>query len=303
MAPPQHRLSRILAWRAEAIGFELFSWLLRRLPSDLVSDLGGWLGRTIGPLTSAHRIALRNLELALPELPLDERRRIALEHWASFGRYIFEFPIAERLTPAKGRMEVVEPERMAAILASGRPAVFISGHFANPDLMAAAILDAGIVCDITYRAPNNPFVDKSFAASRWRYGVRLFAPKGRQGARELIEGLKAGRSIAMMNDQRYDGGAEGLFFGHPVRTNPAAARLAQRFGTFIQPLSLQRTRGARFRLVAHEPIHVAALEDPAAAVTATVQAINDFIEARVRERPEEWWWMHKRFPPEVYSRS
>ena len=303
MAAPQHPLSRILAWRAEAALFHVFSWLLRRLPADWVSATGAALGRAVGPRSSAHRVAMRNLELALPDLPLDERRRIAVEHWASFGRYIFEFPVTDRLTPASGRVEIIGAERLEAVRASGRPAVFISGHFASAEVMTAVILQAGIVCDITYRAANNPFVDKAIVEGRRRVGVRLFAPKGAQGARELIEGLRAGRSIAMMNDQRYDAGVEGRFFGQAVKTNPAAARLAQRFGTIIQPMSIQRTRGARFRVVVHEPITVPEREEPAAAVAETVQAINDFIEARVRERPEEWWWMHKRFPPEVYRRG
>jgi KDO2-lipid IV(A) lauroyltransferase len=290
-----------LAWRAEAFGFDLFSLLMRALPPDFASALGAALGRTMGPLTGAHRTARRNLTLAFPRMGPAERNAILAAQWENFGRYIFEFPIADRLTPASGRVELIGAERFAEIRASGRAAVFISGHFSNIEIMAAVILAQGVTCDVTYRAANNPYVDERIKTSRFNYGVRLFAPKGAEGARDLLEALHAGRSIAMLNDQRYDGGVAGDFFGHEVMTNPAAARLALRFGTIIQPLSIQRTRGARFRVTAHEPIEVAASSDKTGDIAAGVAAINAFIEARVRERPGEWWWMHRRWPAHAYD--
>jgi KDO2-lipid IV(A) lauroyltransferase len=297
---PSPRARRLL-WRIEALGFDVFGALTRALPPDVASAIGAWLGRTIGPLTGSDKTARRNLQVAFPGLPAAERREILRAQWENFGRYIFEFPIADRLTPASGRVEIVGAERLAAIARSGRPAVFISGHFSNIEIMAAVILASGVECDVTYRAANNPFVDERIKRSRFKYGIRLFAPKGAEGARDLLEALQSRRSIAILNDQRYDGGVAGCFFGHEVMTNPAAARLALRFGAPIQPLSIQRTRGARFRVIAHEPILVEGGARKTGAVEAGVQAINTFIEARVRERPGEWWWMHRRWPAAVYE--
>jgi KDO2-lipid IV(A) lauroyltransferase len=179
--------------------------------------------------------------------------------------------------------------------------VLISGHFSNIEIMAAVILAAGIDCDITYRAANNPYVDHRIKEGRFRYGVKLLAPKGAEGARDLLESLSAGRSIAMLNDQRYDGGAPGLFFGQEVMTLPAGVRLALKFGCVLQPMAIQRTHGARFKVVIHEPIPLAGYGDKSEAITAGAQAINAFVEARVRERPGEWWWMHRRWPAGAYT--
>jgi KDO2-lipid IV(A) lauroyltransferase len=296
-------LIRQLTWRMEAVGFDLFSALARALPSDAASAVGAWLGRTVGPLTGANRTAEHNLRIAFPKMGEGERRAILRAQWENFGRYIFEFPISHRLTPGGGRVEVVGAERLAAIAASGRPVVFVSGHFSNIEIMAAVILASGVECDVTYRAANNPLVDARIKRSRFKYGIRLFAPKGAEGARDLLEALQAGRSIAMLNDQKYDGGVAGPFFGRTVMTNPAAARLALRFGTIIQPLSIRRKRGARFQVVAHEPILVDPSLEKARAVESCVARINAFIEARVRERPGEWWWMHRRWPAEAYASS
>jgi KDO2-lipid IV(A) lauroyltransferase len=301
MAKPMSPRLRDLFWRLEALGFDLFRAFVRAVPPDVASWIGGRLGRAVGPLTSAHRTAARNLRFAFPDLDEAGRRAILRAQWENFGRYVFEFPIADRLTPATGRVEICGAARLEGIARSGRPAVFISGHFANIEIMAAVILAAGVECDVTYRAANNPYVDARIKRSRFDYGIRLFAPKGVDGARDLLEALKAGRSVAMLNDQKYDGGVAGEFFGRTVMTNPAAARLALRFGTLIQPLSIRRTRGARFCVVAHEPIIVGQVKDKTGAIEAGVAQINAFIEARVRERPGEWWWMHRRWPREAYA--
>ena len=290
-----------LIWRLEAFAFDAFTVLARALPMDAVSWTFGRIALAVGPLTRAHRTALTGLKIAFPEKSDAERQGLALAQWENFGRYIGEFPLVDRITPERGRVEIDGFERLRAIALSGEPAILISGHFSNIEVMAAAILSAGIVCDVTYRAANNPLVDARIIEGRARYGVRLFAPKGADGARSLLASLAAGRSIAILNDQKYDGGAEGVFFGQPVRTNPAAARLARKYGAIIQPMSVRRTRGARFRVIVHEPIVVAHTDDRVADVDRGVDAINAFIEARVRERPQEWWWMHRRWPGEVYE--
>ncbi|MGH6992000.1 MAG: lysophospholipid acyltransferase family protein [Caulobacteraceae bacterium] len=289
------------AWRAETVGYDLLTLVARLLPIDFVSACGGMLLARLGPFSSAHRTARRNLHLAFPEMSAPAKDKVLKEQWANFGRYLAEFPILDRLTEAAGRVQVVGAERLAEIAKGGLPVVFISGHFSNLEVMAAVILAAGIECDITYRAANNPLIDARIRKSRLRYGVRLFAPKGEDGARELLEALKSGRSVAMMNDQKYDAGVAAPFFGRPVMTLPAAVRLALRFGAVIQPMSIERRRGARFVCFVHEPIVPVETGRRSADILAGVVAINAFLEGRVRARPGEWWWMHRRWPKEVYE--
>jgi KDO2-lipid IV(A) lauroyltransferase len=176
MAHDRPALSRRIAWRLEALGFDLFTLLIRALPVDVASAGGAALFRALGPLTKAHRTAERGLRLAFPGMDEAERRRLLAAQWDNFGRYIAEFPVLDRLTPSGGRVEVVGGQRLAAIAASNRPAVLISGHFSNLEVMAAVIVAAGIDCDVTYRAANNPLVDARIKTNRIRYGVRLFAP-------------------------------------------------------------------------------------------------------------------------------
>jgi len=290
-----------LAWRAEAFGFDLFTFLFRLLPTDCASAIGGGLLKLIGPLSGTHKLAARNLRIAFPDRDAAWRARVLKGQWENVGRLFGEFSLMDRIRPSTGRVELVNGERLREIAETKAPVVFVSGHLSNWEVMPAAIIDSGVTCQITYRAANNPYVDRRIKESRRRYGVELFAPKGGDGARELLEAMGRGESVALMNDQKFNGGVAAPFFGQPSHTAAGPTRLALRFGTVLQPMSVHRTKGARFRAVVHEPIVLRKTGDRAADLEAGVRAVNAFMEERIREHPEEWFWVHKRWANEAYE--
>ena len=219
-------LRQDLIWRLEAAAFAGFIGLMRLIGLEAASNFGGWVLKTLGPITGTQKTVLRNLRIAFPEMGEDERRRLALEQWEQTGRTFAETAVMDRLTPSSGRIDVVGAERLEAIRASGKPVVFVSGHMANIETMAAVLVASGVPAQVTYRAANNPYVDAQIIAARARYGVKLFAPKGGDGARELLAGLGRGESVALMNDQKFSEGPEVIFFGQPVNAAPGPSRLA-----------------------------------------------------------------------------
>lgn len=294
-------LGQDLGWRLEAAAFAGLNGLLRLIGVEAASNLGGWLLKTLGPKTGTHRTVTRNLRIAFPDMPPAEREALAVAAWEQTGRTFAETTQLDRITIESGRLEVVGMERLHAIRDSGRPVVFVSGHLACFETMAAVILASGVPCQITYRAANNPYVDKQIRAARARYGVKLFAPKGGDGARELLLGMQRGESVALMNDQKFSEGPEVTFFGQPVNAAPGPSRLALRYGTVLQPMSVVRLPGVRFRVTAHEPITLEETGDKAGDIARGVQAITTFVEDRVREHPVDWFWVHKRWPDKVYA--
>ncbi|HUH11005.1 MAG TPA: lipid A biosynthesis acyltransferase [Brevundimonas sp.] len=284
----------------EAVAFKALFAFLRALGVEGASGFGGKLLRGLGPLTGTHKTVTRNLRIAFPDMDPAERDRLAVDQWEQTGRTFAELAVMDRLTPESGRIDIVGLERLHAVRDAGKPVVLVSGHLANFEVMAAVIMAAGVPCQVTYRAANNPYVDALIRQSRERYGIKLFAPKG-DGTRELMAGMKRGESIALLVDQKYSQGPEVEFFGQPVNASPGAARLALKFGTVMQPLSVTRLPGVRFRVTAHEPIAVPDTGDKAADVLAGIQAVNSFVEERVKEHPVDWFWVHKRWPPKVYE--
>jgi KDO2-lipid IV(A) lauroyltransferase len=301
MASRRVGVGQRLLWRLEVLGFDVVSALIRLAPVEAASSFGGVVLKVLGPMTGLHRLVEANIQLAFPEKPPAERQRIAHAQWEQLGRLAAEFTMMDRLTPASGRVEVVGAERLREIALANTPAVFVSGHFSNFEIMAAVILAAGVRCQITYRPANNPYFEASMVRIRRGYGVTLFAPKGSDGSRELLLAMKRGESVALMNDQKFSAGVAAPFFGHLAHTASGPTRLALRGDGQIVPMSVQRIKGARFRVVVHEPIVLQRTGDREADLAAGVRQINAFVEARIRERPEEWWWVHRRWPDEAYA--
>lgn len=300
-----------LWWRIEAGGHAALGALSGAMGLDRASALGGAFARRFGPMTSVDKVAERNMEIAFPDRDATWRAATIDAVWDNMGRTLAEIPHLHRIrcyepdpVEGGGRIEVVGAERLDAVRDSGRPAVFISGHFANWEVMAMAIVQRGVDCAITYRAANNPYFDRQIIETRRAYGVDTLTPKaGPRGARQLLDHLAAGRSVALMNDQKFNEGIEASFFGHPAMTAPGATRLALRTGAPLIPMSVVRTGGAHFRVTVHEPIPVGGAGGRNADIAATVERINRFLEDRIREAPADWFWLHRRFPKEVYRRA
>ncbi len=301
MSTQQPSLTQDIAWRFEAAAYIAVMVLVRLVPLAWASAAGGWLARKIGPLSGSHKVVQRNLRLAFPDWTQSQRDTMAHRQWDNLGRSFMELPWMEALRPSRGRVEVVNAERLEEIRTSGKPVVFISGHFANWEVMPCTIVDAGITCQMTYRAANNPYVDKLIRDARARYGVKLFAPKGSDGSRELLAAMQRGESVALMNDQKFNGGVALPFMGQAAHTAAGPTRLALRFDTVLQPMTVERLPHARFRVIVHSPIHLAKTGHREADLEAGVAKVNAFVEAAVRARPAEWFWVHRRWANAAYA--
>ncbi len=190
---------------------------------------------------------------------------------------------------------------MEAIRKSGEAVVFVSGHLSNWEIMPMTIANSGVRCQMTYRAANNPYIDRRIISSRARYGVELFAPKGAIRFARDSRGLEARGLVALMNDQKFNGGVAAPVFGVMAHTAPGPTRLAFGPRECCSRCRFSESGGARFRVVVHEPIILERSGDRAADIEQGVRRINAFIEDRVRERPSEWFWVHKRWPAEAYA--
>ncbi|MGE0829844.1 MAG: lysophospholipid acyltransferase family protein [Hyphomonadaceae bacterium] len=289
--------------RIEAAGFDAYVAAFKAMRPEKASDAGASLMRTLGPLTGPHLTALRNLRMAFPNETEAWRSDVLKGMWSEFGRTIGEFPhMAAFHTEAKGgAIEVAHNERFAEAAATG--AVFIAGHFTNWEMMAVAVVESGITCHVTYRQANNPIIDKRINDTRRAYGVRLQAAKGREGGMGLLRALARRETVVLMNDQKYNEGVAAPLFGYDCMTADGPTRLALRYRLPLVPLTARRLEGVRVRVTVHEPIPLDYDAPPEREIPAAVARINAFIEARIREAPEQWFWQHKRWPKEAWERA
>ena len=285
----RHALERA----AVGLVFRLARWLGPRRSSDLGAAVAGWLG----PLLPVSRVALGNLALALPERDAAERRRILHGMWRNLGRTVGELPHLSAM-----RWEFTGAEHLAPLAEQGGPAIMVSAHMANWEVIPPALARRGIRVGSVYRAADNRAVDALINGLRARAvpgdPLPLF-PKGAQGARAAMKFLAEGGVLGLLVDQKLNDGIAVPLLGHLAMTAPAPAQLALRFRCPIIPGRVQRLGACRFRLVVDPPLALPDLPDRQAAIRALTLAINDRLSAWIRERPEEWLWLHRRWPKEA----
>jgi KDO2-lipid IV(A) lauroyltransferase len=172
--------------------------------------------------------------------------------------------------------------------------IFFSGHIANWEIGMLAGVQYGISVAQIYRAANNPLMDRMIA--RFRSDRGEFIPKGAVGARRAITALRRGTHLALLADQKMNDGIPVPFFGRPAMTAPALAVLALRFDCDVLPLRVERLDGARFRVTVFPPLPLARSGEPHADAAALMVRVNATLEAWIRDRPEQWLWVHRRWP-------
>jgi KDO2-lipid IV(A) lauroyltransferase len=291
--------SRILVWRIEAFVAALVIGFFRILPLDVASALGGGLARLVGPRLGISRRAQRNLRRALPELDEAAAQRVIRGMWDNIGRVVAEYPHLPRFRVfdrPDGRVEVVGKEHFDALLDAGKSIIFISAHYGNWEVAGIAAAQRGLSLVQVYRAANNPYFDQLIADLRGSGSSAEMLPKGIAGARGAITALRQGRHLGMLVDQKMNDGIAVPFFGRDAMTAPAAAQLALRFGAELLPAHVERLRGATFRMTLSPPIAIDRDADHHSETLAVMTRINQEIEGWIRQRPEMWMWLHRRWP-------
>lgn len=291
-----------LMWQVEAFGWDWLYWKpLSAMGIEQASNFGADLLSRLGPLTSANRTMLRNLRMVFPDWSEKQIEETAHGAWRTFGHVVGEMPHLPKMRPyvENSRIEVVNSQRLDEMRETGKPAVIISGHFSSWEALGSAICNAPLDAQITYRPANNPHIDRRLNDMRNGYGIKVLTPKG-AGTRDLVRALTKGQPVGLMNDQKFNEGIAVPFFGYDAMTAPGPTRLAMKFNAPLVPISTVRTGPARYRVTVHEDIWPEKGPDEDAAIRATVLKINQFMEARILEHPDQWFWMHNRWPKDAW---
>jgi len=246
------------------------------------------------------RVGMRNLEIAFPDKPMAERRRILRGSFLNLGRMAAELAHLPHLSAERLRdmvrfvdeewwREAISWERSTGVLA-------LSGHFGNWELLVFAHGMRGHPVHMVHRAIANPLVDRWLNALRARAGTK--AIRKRQAARAVLAALHERGLLVLPFDQNSTRGLGVFvdFFGVPASTNAGLARIALKADAPVVPIFIVREgRAARHRVHILPILQVERTDDPAADVVRNTQRFSDVFEEMVRRYPEQWLWMHKRW--------
>jgi KDO2-lipid IV(A) lauroyltransferase len=294
---PKMKLSETLRYGAEAAGFFTLIGLFRILGLDAASAVGGFLGRNIFYRTSVSTRARNNLRAAYPDIKDAEIEAILVEMWDNLGRTVAEYAHLDKFS-MHGPDPRIEAhlEQGDRAMATGKGVLFVSGHFANWEILPFTAVQQGYEGGEVYRPLNNPYIDRWMVRQRMKNGPKDQIAKGAQGTRRIFSLLRAGKAIFLLVDQKTNEGVPAPFFGRDAMTTPAPAAFALKLGALILPASNERLRGSRFRVRLGAPIEFTPTGDSERDTLALTIKINAAIEELVRRRPSQWLWIHRRWP-------
>ena len=267
------------------------------------ADFAGATLRRIGPLLKEHRLGRDNLRAAFPGKSDAEIETILAGAWDNLGRVAAEFVHLDEFHVAGPDSHdpnaiMLEPgmlERCRRVIGGGRPMLGFACHTANWEISAVVAKQLGANCAVLYRRPNIRAIGD--AVVKLRTGVMgQMIPTGLDAPVHLAHLLQQGVHVGMLVDQHFTKGVEVNFFGRPCKANPLIALLARQVECPIIGLRVIRLPdGNRFRGEITAPLEPPRDADGRIDVKGTMQAITAVIEGWVRECPEQWLWLHRRW--------
>jgi len=266
------------------------------------ADLFGRITRRIGPLLREDRIGRANLTAAFPEKKPEEIETILAGVWDNLGRLGAEFAHLDHIWehdpahPELSRIEIQQRthELFAQLRLDGKPALIFFCHLGNWELPAVAAVAHGLDAAILFRRPNSASANRIIEELR-QVKMGTLIPAGRDAPFKLAEALQKGQHVAIQVDQWFTNGVEVTFFGRKTRANPTLARLLRQIECPVHGVRIIRLPGHRFRAELSE--EVPPVRDAAGQidVQGTMQAITSVVEGWVREYPDQWLWLHRRW--------
>lgn len=265
-------------------------------------DFFSKVARTIGPRLREEKIGRANLKAAFPEKSPQEIDAIMAGIWDNLGRVGAEFAHIDKIWdyveahPETSRIELSDRtyELFHQLRLDGKPALIFASHLANWEMPALAAVAHGLDAAILYRKPNIASADRIIQEMR-SVNMGTLIPAGRDAPLRLAEALRNGQHVAMLVDQWWSNGVEITFFGRKTRANPTLARLLRQVECPVHGVRIIRLPGNRFRAELSEEVKPVRNADGQIDIQGTTQAVNDVIEGWIREYPEQWLWLHRRW--------
>jgi len=278
-------LRRMGSWLAVAL-----LWVLHWLPARALEAIGRSLGRLLYRFGRG-RVTDTNLALCFPDMPEPERKALALRHFEALGRNAIEMSVLwfgsdERLA---GMVRLVGLEHLEGL--RDKPVVLFAPHFVGVDICGVRLAGELPNSASIYSRPKNPVLDRYLLRGRLRFGSPLLLSR-QDGMRAIVKALRAGHALYFLPDMDF-GPRDAIFspfFGVPAATVTALPRLAQLGRATVVPVvACQVADGYETR------IYPPWTDYPSGDLEADVRRMNAFVEDRVREMPEQYFWAHKRF--------
>ena len=211
--------------------------------------------------------------------------------WKNYGMTFIEYIFLAHFRKNNYHINLINSEILDQIIYQQKPVIFVSGHFANFELMSMEITKKNIPLATIYRPLNNIFLNPFMEYLRKKYVCKNQIKKGINGVRETIEYLKKKHSIALMIDQRVSEGEKINFFNKPALTTTLPAQLSIKFNLDIVPVYIERNTKNNFKIEFQKKINPKNFSNK----IELSNELNRVLEKMIIRNPSQWIWTHNRW--------
>jgi Kdo2-lipid IVA lauroyltransferase/acyltransferase len=275
----------------------------RLFDPDKTADFFGRAALFIGRRLREDRIGRENLKAAFPEKSPEEIEKILAGVWDNLGRIGAEFAHLDHIwdydadhpdKPSRVEFSARSKELFDMLRDDGKPAIFFASHLGNWELPALGAVAHGLDAAILFRRPNSEAADRAIERTR-KVKMGTLIPAGRDAPFKLGQALQNGQHIAMLVDQWFTNGVDVTFFGRKTKANPTLARLVRQVECPIHGVRIIRLPNHRFHAELSEEVKPVRDASGQIDIQGTMQAVTDVVESWVREYPDQWLWLHRRW--------
>ena len=282
---------RTLNYFLQSLFVYLFFFIGRILGINLSRKFFSGIFILIGPFFRSNKIINKNLKIFSSTISLKDKSRIMKDMWGNYGKTFIEYIYLNRFRKENKFVTIDGEENLLQISKENKPVIFISGHFANFELMSMEITKRNISLATIYRPLNNIFLNPFMEFLRRKYVCKNQIKKGINGVRETIEFIKKNHSIALMIDQRLSEGEKINLFNQPALTTTLPSQLSIKFNLEIVPVYIERIKDNKFKIEFQKRINPKNFRDK----LELSRELNKVLEKMILRNPGQWIWTHNRW--------
>ncbi len=282
---------KIFNYFLQSIAIYLFFFIGRILGLKISRNLFSFLFSFLGPMFKSKKIIENNLKVFSNKVSNVEINKIKKNMWKNYGMTFIEYVFLNHFKKNNNHILIKNKENLEQIIKTKEPVIFVSGHFANFELMAMEITKKNIPLAAIYRPLNNIFLNSFMEYLRKKYICKNQIKKGIKGVKDSIEYLKNKHSIALMIDQRVSEGIWVNFFNKPALTTTLPAQLSIKFEIDIIPVYIERTKDNNFVLEFQDRLNPKNFSNK----QVLTEKLNNVLEKMVIKNPHQWIWTHNRW--------
>ena len=286
---------KIIKYFFQSIIIYLLLIVIKLIGLKLGRNLFAYLFNKIGPVIKSKQIVDNNLEKFIGSYNESKKNYIKNKMWANYGKIFVEYLFLKKFKKNKSHIVIKGEEILHEILKKNKPVIFVSGHFANFELMSMEITKIGINLATIYRPLNNFFLNPFMEHVRKKYVCKNQIKKGIAGVKNALNYIKNNFSIALMIDQRVSEGKKIPLFDHMALTTTLPSQLALKYHLDIVPIYISRNEDDKFEMEIYKPLDISNKENTESNKLDITIKLNKILEEMISRDPCQWIWTHNRW--------